>query len=236
MKRVLIALMLMGSLGSGQARAGLALEVDLQSSTPNPNGSLDHNHLGSNSPLVGTNLVAPDASVPGTSAQSPLSGAFLDFTTGAYDGTDAQGDALYKAGGNFFVLGGLLSTAAGSPPLAYDASTGPTVVKSLGGGVFELTMAITNGYLSTALATPLGVAAGYAYDATLRFDFIVDTSKAGNQLLSGSIQFLGQPAPAGNPGGDPQAVPEPASALLIALGLVGAASARASRAKRSKAA
>jgi hypothetical protein len=238
MKRILFALILVGLLGTGKAQAGFALEIDLQQATPNPQGSLDHNHLGSDSPLVGTNLSASSvsSSASGSLMTSPM-GGFLDFTTGAYDGTNAEGDTLYKAGGNFFILGGPLSTAAGSAPLAYDASTGPAVVKSLGGGVFELTMSITNGYLSSTIAAPLGVTPGYGYDGTLSFDFVVDSTKAGNQLLSGSIQFLGQASPAGNngPGQDPPAVPEPASVLLVAFGMIGVASARSSRAKRSKA-
>ena len=229
MKRVVFAVILMGSLCPEEARAGLTLEVHLDSSTPNPNGSLDHNHLGQDSPLVGTNLMASSASNPGGSSPGPLNG-FLDFTTGAYLGTNASGDSFYGGGGNFFLLGSLLSSSAGSSPLAYDASAGSTVVRSLGGGLFELTMMVTNAYLSAAIATPLGVAPGYSYDAALSFEFVVDPRKAGNQLMGGSIQFLGQPQPASGAG----AVPEPASALMIAIGMIGLASARSFRARRSK--
>src|SRR5258705_78286 len=83
-------------------------------------------------------------------------------------------------------------------------------------GSIDLTMLTTDGYLSAAIASPLGVTPGYNYDAALSFEFVVDTSKAGNQLISGSIQFLGQPTPAG----DPSSVPEPASALMVVFGMI----------------
>jgi hypothetical protein len=219
--RFLIATVCSILLAPALAVGGITLRLDVQPSSPDPLGSLDHNHLGPDSPLVGTNLNVPTEDLSESSATFAL-GAYLDFTTGAYLGTDASGVAHYGSGGDFFALGGPLASGAGTPPLAYDLDTGPSTVTPEEGGTFVLSMTFTNAFLSSTVGAPFGVAAGHDYAGTLTLTFVNDPALAGNQVLSGSITVnLDSSGGSGSVGG--LAVPEPASGLLLALGMALAA-------------
>lgn len=207
---------------ASSSQAGYVGQVNLASGS-GAAGSLGNTLNGLGSVLVGTNLSAPlltSFSGPTAGTTTPL-GGFFDFNTGAYAGTDASGNTLYAAGGNFFVLGGTLPDAAGSPPLASSLTTGIATVRALGitttagDAEYELTMGFTGAYLSSSVSAFLGLnyqslPQGRTYSGVLDFIFVKNSSLAGDQLLSGSISFN---APINN-----QVVPEPSSIAMVLIG------------------
>jgi hypothetical protein len=226
MKRALCAI-LFSILVSSSCQAGYEGQITLASGSGNQ-GSLGNTLAGLGSVVVGTNLSAPIMSSfagPNAGTTTALNG-FFDFNTGAYTGTDSAGNALYAAGGNFFVLTGTLPVAAGSPPLASSLTTGIATVKSLGintsagDAEFELTMGFTGAYLSESVATFFGLTytplpPGRLYSGVLDFIYVNNSSLAGNQLLSGTISFdtpaIGPLTPA----------PEPSSVVMLLIGGAG---------------
>lgn len=212
MKPALCAILFTALAVSNSEAGYVAGEINLSTGS-GPLGSLGTVGSGSGAMLVGTNLAAPSITPlsGGVVSAVPLQGSYLDFQTGTYTGTDGMGHTYYGPGGNFFILAGTLQQAAGTSPIASSLTTGPATVTALGNGQFELTMSFTGGYLSEPVAQEFGtsfvpLAMGRIYSGTLDFIFVVNSSLAGNQLISGGIYF------------NSTAVPEPSSLALVTLG------------------
>jgi hypothetical protein len=223
MKSALCAI-LFATLVASSSRASYSVGQVGLSSGSGPNGSLAAIGSGSSSEVVGTNLAVPMLTPLATTSAGmsvPLTSSYFDFETGKYAGTNAQGQTLYGPGGNFFVLNGTLENAAGTAPVVSSLTTGPATVTSLGNGLFNLAMSFTGAYLSSAVANQFGVpyfplSEGRLYSGTLSFNYVVDSSLAGNQLQSGTITFTALPATTGD-----TSVPEPSSVILLVMGAAG---------------
>lgn len=224
MKSALCAI-LFATLVASSSQASYSVGQVGLSSGSGPNGSLAAIGSGGNSEVVGTNLAAPlltPLALANPGASVPLTSSYLDFETGKYLGTNAQGQTLYGSGGNFFILNGTLDVAGGkTPPIVSSLTTGPATVTSLGNGQFNLSESFTGAFLSAAVANEFGVpyfplSDGRIYSGTLSFNYVVDSSLAGNQLLSGTITFAALPSSTGN-----TSVPEPSSVVLLVIGAAG---------------
>jgi hypothetical protein len=214
MKRALCAI-LFTFLVSPYSQAGYVGQINLSSGsgalgslgTMGPQGT---GSTGANSYVVGTNLAAFSVtSASGT--MTTLTGGFLDFNTGIYTGTDANGVVHYAAGGNFFVLE---NPVFGSQPVyARDNSTGAATVTSLGinspagDAEYELTMSFSTANLLSPISDAFGASSPGLYMGTVSFIFVNDSNLAGAQLLGGSITFT--------------TVPEPSSLVMVVIGGVG---------------
>ncbi len=133
-----------------------------------------------------------------------ISGGRLDFTTGAYTGTDASGDLMYGPGGTLTI-----SDSAGT--LFSGQFTGTTMLVPETGGLFKILVAGFAGQVNAALDSYFGLSTGESSAGTLSLNF--SSSASGLGFLSGDISV--DP----NPQGAPAAAPEPASLALMALGL-----------------
>jgi hypothetical protein len=133
-----------------------------------------------------------------------FSGGRLDFTTGAYTGTDAAGDLMYGPGGTLTI-----SDSAGT--LFSGQFTGTTMLIPETGGLFKILVAGFAGQVNASLDSFFGLSTGETSAGTLSLNF--SSSTAGLSLLSGDVSV--DP----NPQGPPIGVPEPASLALMALGL-----------------
>ncbi len=146
----------------------------------------------------------------------------LDFTTGAYTGTDASGDLMYGPGGTLTI-----SDSAGT--LFTGQFTGTTTLVPETGGLFKILVAGFAGQINAGLDTYFGLSTGNSSAGTLSLNFA--SSSTGLSFLSGDISV--DPNPQGPPIGA-GSVPEPASLALMALGLPAALFARR-RARRNAA-
>ncbi len=226
MKRALCAI-LFTLLVASSSQAGYVGQINLASGA-GPEGSLGNTLSGLGSVLVGTNLAAPIVTTfNGMSSTTSTLNGYFDFNTGAYTGTDSSGNVQYAAGGNFFVLTGLLPVAAGMPPYASSITTGIATVKSLGittpsgDAEYQLSMSFTGAYLSQQVASDFGLPyiplpQGRTYTGDLNFVFVKNDALAGNQLLSGAISFNA-------PLSSQTAVPEPSSIAMLVVGCLGLA-------------
>jgi PEP-CTERM motif len=220
MKSALCAI-LFATLVASSSQASYAVGQVGLSSGSGPNGSLGAVGVGSASEVIGTNLAAPLLTPLATNSGAivPLVSSYLDFETGKFTGINALGQATYGPGGNFFILNGTLTDAAGKPAMVTSLTTGPATVTAIGNGQFDLAMTFTGAYLSSAIANEFGVpyfplSEGRLYSGTVNLIYVVDSSLAGNQLQSGTITFTALPA--GTP-----SVPEPSSVILLVIGGVG---------------
>ena len=142
---------------------------------------------------------------PNSNGSGPaLSGAHLDFTTGAFTGTDASGTLSYGPGGTVTI-----SDASGVLFAGKFAGTTELVPET--GGLFKILAAGIAGQVATGLDTFFGLSTGQDSAGILSLNFSVTGSTISFQ--SGDITV--DP----NPQGPPIGAPEPASVALVALGL-----------------
>ncbi len=190
--------------------------------TPAPDAALETKADGS---IVGTNINVTVAfgSANATSTPTQFSiGAYLDFSTGSYLGTDANGNKTYSnANANFFILGGPLEDkvhGAGSSPLAFSVDLLTTVASpTTPSGEYQLTATVLSAFIDPTIAQSFGLTGGSTFAGTFNVSFIFDSTKAGDQVAGGGI-ILNQNLPALGTG---IIVPAPPSLVLSAFGLVG---------------
>ncbi len=133
-----------------------------------------------------------------------FSGGRLDFTTGAYTGTDAAGDLMYGPGGTLTI-----TDSAGT--LFSGQFTGTTTLVPETGGLFKILVAGFAGQVNAGLDGFYGLSTGDSSAGILSLNFSSKDSVL--SFLSGDISV--DP----NPQGPPISAPEPASLALMALGL-----------------
>ncbi len=185
---------------------------------PAPQGSIDTKADGS---IVGTNLNVTVAFGSANAGQTPTQfsiGAFLDFSTGSFLGTDASGNKTYSGtNANFFILGGPLDDPThgrGSPPLAFSVDMLTTVIApTTPSGQYELAATLLAANVNPAIAQSFGLSGGTTFTGTFVLSFIFDSRLAGDQVSGGGVN-LNQNIPA-------LTTPAPPSLVLAAFGMVG---------------
>lgn len=167
----------------------------------------------------GIGLIVGEGTPLNAGTDPAFSGGRLDFTTGAYTGTDAAGDLMYGPGGTLTITDSAGTLFAGQ-------FTGTTTLVPETDGLFKILVAGFAGQVNAGLDSLFGLSTGQSSAGTLSLNF--SSSASGLGFLSGDISI--DP----NPQGPPAAAPEPASLALMALGLPVALLARR-RARRNSA-